>query len=78
METIYQRVAGLDIHKMNVVVCLRKTSPDGSVEENIRTFATMTDDSIATCVTCSSESQSQSASRSSVIVANVRMFSSTE
>jgi len=47
METIHQRVAGLDIHKKNIVVCLRKTSSDGSVEEEIRTFATMTDDLLA-------------------------------
>jgi len=49
METIYQRVAGLDFHKTNVVVCLRKTSPDGSLEEDIRTFARMTDDLLALC-----------------------------
>jgi transposase len=44
METIYRRVAGLDIHKKNIVVCLRTTSPDGSVQEDIRTVGTMTDD----------------------------------
>jgi len=49
METIYQRVAGLDIHKANIVVCLRKMSPDGSVEEDVRTFATMTDELLALC-----------------------------
>ena len=47
METIHQRVAGLDIHKKNIVACLRKTKSDGSVEEEIRTFATMTDDLLA-------------------------------
>ena len=47
METIYQRVAGLDIHKNNIVVCLRKISPDGSVEQDVRTFATMTDELLA-------------------------------
>ena len=49
METIYQRVAGLDIHKENIVACLRKTGSDGAVEEDIRTFATMTDDLLALC-----------------------------
>ncbi len=49
METIYQRVAGLDIHKKNIVACLRKTGSDGSVEEDIRTFGTMTDDLLALC-----------------------------
>lgn len=42
-------MAGLDIHKKNIAVCLRKTSPDGSVEKEIRTFATMTDDLLALC-----------------------------
>ncbi len=49
METIYQRVAGLDIHKKNIVVCLRTTGSDGAVEEDVRTFATMTDDLLALC-----------------------------
>ena len=47
METIYQRVAGLDIHKKTIVACLRKTGSEGSVEEDIRTFGTMTDDLLA-------------------------------
>lgn len=47
METIFQRVAGLDIHKTTIVACLRKTGSDGSVEEAIHTFATMTDDLLA-------------------------------
>lgn len=47
METIYQRVAGLDIHKTNIVVCLRKMGSGGSVEEEVRTFATMTDELLA-------------------------------
>ena len=37
METVYQRVAGLDIHKENIVACLRKTGSDGAVDEDIRT-----------------------------------------
>lgn len=49
METIYKPVAGLDIHKKNIVVCLRKTHSDGSVEEEIRTFSAMTDDLLALC-----------------------------
>jgi transposase len=47
METIYDRVAGLDIHKKTIVVCLRTTRPDGSVQEEIRTVGTMTDDLLA-------------------------------
>lgn len=44
METIYARVAGLDIHKTNVVACLRITGGDGKVKETLRTFGTMTED----------------------------------
>lgn len=47
METIYCCVAGLDIHKNNIVVCLRYTRSDGSLQEDVRTFATMTDDLLA-------------------------------
>ena len=47
METIYSCVAGLDIHKNNIVVCLRHTRSDGSLQEDVRTFATMTDDLFA-------------------------------
>lgn len=44
METIYPRVAGLDVHKKNVVVCLRITSSEGAVKETVRSFGTMTED----------------------------------
>jgi transposase len=44
MDTLYQRVAGLDVHKKTVVACVRVTQPDGSVEEHTRTFGTMTED----------------------------------
>jgi transposase len=47
METIYPCVAGLDIHKKNIVVCLRQTRNDGSLQEDVRTFSTMTDDLLA-------------------------------
>lgn len=40
-------VAGLDIHKNNIVVCLRHTRSDGSLQEDVSTFATMTDDLLA-------------------------------
>ena len=68
METIYQHVAGLDIHKTNVVVCLRKTSPDGSVKEDIRTFATMTDDLLALCDWLSQEHVTQVAMESTGVL----------
>lgn len=44
METLYQRVAGLDVHKNNIVVCVRITAGNGRVQEATRTFGTMTDD----------------------------------
>jgi transposase len=41
METIYPRCAGLDVHKANVVACLRTLDPKGKPTEQVRTFATM-------------------------------------
>lgn len=43
MEALYQRVAGLDIHKKTVVACIRLLH-DNEVREEIRTFGTMTGD----------------------------------
>ena len=47
METLFQRVAGLDVHKKTIVVCLRMVSAEGKVQEETRTFGTMTDDLLA-------------------------------
>jgi transposase len=44
METLYQRVAGLDVHKNNIVACVRITTNHGRAQETTRTFGTMTDD----------------------------------
>jgi transposase len=44
METIFRRVAGLDVHKKTIVVCVRMVSVDGKVKEATQTFGTMTDD----------------------------------
>lgn len=44
METLFQCVLGLDIHKRMILACLRRVSPTGSVEEEIRTYGTMTRD----------------------------------
>lgn len=43
METLYQRVAGLDVHKTTVVACVR-IMDHGHATEAIRTFGTMTED----------------------------------
>ena len=42
METLYPRCAGLDVHKNNVVVCVRCCDRPGKVFEEVRTFSTMT------------------------------------
>ena len=44
METLFQCVAGLDIHKRTILACVRRVSPTGSVEEEIRTYGAMTRD----------------------------------
>lgn len=49
METLYARVAGLDVHKDSVVVCVRTADsvPNAKAEERVRTFGTMTQDLLA-------------------------------
>jgi transposase len=47
METLYRRVAGLDVHKDTVVACVRITEGHGKPREEARTFGTMTDDLLA-------------------------------
>jgi transposase len=42
MEALYPRCAGLDVHKADVVVCLRTVSPGGKVSKEVRTYSTMT------------------------------------
>lgn len=42
MDTIYQHVAGLDVHKKTIVACVRSTNHRGKVAEEVRTFGTMT------------------------------------
>lgn len=47
MQVIYQRCAGIDVHKKTVVVCVLVTQADGRVQKQVRTFATMTADLLA-------------------------------
>lgn len=47
MQTIYQRVAGLDVHKATIVACLRITDARGQATESVRTFETMTEQLLA-------------------------------
>jgi transposase len=42
MEVIHHCCAGLDVHKDTVVACVRRTRPDGGINEQVRTFATTT------------------------------------
>jgi transposase len=47
VDTLYPRCAGIDVHKNNVVVCVRCCDRPGKVAEEIRTFSTMTGDLLA-------------------------------
>jgi transposase len=47
VDTLYPRCAGIDVHKNNVVVCVRCCDRPGKVFEEVRTFATMTRDLLA-------------------------------
>lgn len=47
METIYPCCAGLDVHKMTVVACVRRIEPTGRVRESVQTFGTMTGELLA-------------------------------
>src|SRR5262245_46436016 len=47
VDTLYLRCAGIDVHKNNVVVCVRCCDRPGKVFEEVRTFSTMTRDLLA-------------------------------
>ena len=47
MQVVYERCCGLDVHKKTVVACVLITHPDGTVQQRVRTFATMTPDLLA-------------------------------
>jgi len=44
MQVVYERCCGVDVHKKTVVACVLLTHPDGTVQRQVRTFATMTAD----------------------------------
>src|SRR5215831_5153655 len=44
VDTLYPRCAGIDVHKNNVVVCVRCCDRSGKISEEVRTFSTMTAD----------------------------------
>ena len=47
MQLIHERCAALDVHKKTVVTTIMLTQADGSVQEQTRTFLTMTADLLA-------------------------------
>lgn len=47
MQVLFERCAGLDVHKKTVVACLMVTLPTGEVRKQIRTFATLTQSLLA-------------------------------
>src|SRR5258708_9561401 len=44
MNIVYERCAGLDVHKKTVVVCAISADADGQRSKEWRTFSTMTPD----------------------------------
>jgi transposase len=44
MQVVYERCAGLDVHKKTVVVCRIMPQPAGGWQKEIRTFGTLTDE----------------------------------
>jgi transposase len=40
METIFERVAGLDVHKAQVTACVRVPAPAGGREQHLAEFGT--------------------------------------
>ena len=44
MEIIHRRCCGLDVHKKTIKACRRILGPEGKLEQDVRTFGTMTAD----------------------------------
>ena len=47
MDTLYPRCAGIDVHKDNLVVCVRLGDRPGKPAEEVRSFSTLTRDLLA-------------------------------
>ena len=47
MDVLVERCCGLDVHKKSVAACVILPSADASLEKEVRTFGTMTDDLLA-------------------------------
>jgi transposase len=57
MQVIYERCAGIDIHKKMIVVTVLITLVNGQVQKYTRTFSTMTADLLAVLATWHIRSQ---------------------
>jgi transposase len=44
MEVLHEQVAGIDVHRKSLSVCVRHIGPDRHVRQEVRTFGTMTRD----------------------------------
>jgi hypothetical protein len=47
MQVVYERSAGIDVHKKNVVVCWITPGDGQTWHKEVRSFGTMTDDLLA-------------------------------
>lgn len=47
MEVLHEHVAGIDVHRKSLCVCVRHVGPDRRVRQQVRTFGTMTRDLLA-------------------------------
>lgn len=47
MQVVYQRCAGLDVHKKTVSACVSVCEPDGGKQQQVRVFGTFTRDLLA-------------------------------
>jgi hypothetical protein len=47
MDAVYERCAGLDIHKKLIVACVLISEPTGAPRKQIRSSGTMADDLLA-------------------------------
>lgn len=47
MEVLHGHVAGIDVHRKSLSVCVRHVGPDRRVRQEVRTFGTMTQDLLA-------------------------------
>ncbi len=49
MEIVYERCAGLDVHKKNVKACFTGPGQNGRRTKETRTYLTMTEDLLQVC-----------------------------